>query len=141
MRALAGFDVGRHHRCASGEFLRLLDGMVGVPGLAPIYPELPASAVPLSMPMRVTAADGKVAQARRDAVVRALQADGVAATSWWAGYNRHLDFSDRPGVDFATARQLKDTVFSLPIHENFGQIEIDHIKERVRKCFQDRNGD
>ena len=93
MRALAGFDVAATIAARRANYLRLLDGMVGVPGLAPIYPELPASAVPLSMPMRVTAADGKVAQARRNAVVRALQADGVAATSWWAGYNRHLDFS------------------------------------------------
>jgi dTDP-4-amino-4,6-dideoxygalactose transaminase len=141
MRELAGFDVAATIAARRANYLRLLDGMVGVPDLAPIYPELPASAVPLSMPVRVTTSDGKVAQARRNALVRALQAEGIAATSWWAGYCRHLDFSDKPGVDLATARRLKDTVFSLPTHQNLGQIEIDHIAECVRRCFQDLDRD
>ena len=65
----------------------------------------------------------RVKNCHRNALVKALQAEGIAAMPWWAGYNRHLDFSDRPGIDLSAARTLKDTIVSLPIHQYLGTVE------------------
>jgi dTDP-4-amino-4,6-dideoxygalactose transaminase len=128
-RALAGFDVAATIATRRENYLRLLDSIAGIPGLAPLFPDLPSSAVPLSMPVRVT--DG-----HRNAVVASLQAEGIAATSWWSGYNRHLDFSDKQQTDLSAARALKDSVLSLPSHQYLGPKEIDHIASRLRDLCQ-----
>jgi dTDP-4-amino-4,6-dideoxygalactose transaminase len=50
---------------------------------------------------------------RRDAVCEALQARGVAATPWWSGCHRGLDWSD-PAAE--AALEIKARGLSLPIH-------------------------
>lgn len=125
-RALSGFDVAAAIAARRTNYARLLDGLAGTPNLRAVYPDLPTATVPLSMPVRVK-------NCHRNALVKALQAEGIAAMPWWAGYNRHLDFSDRPGIDLSAARTLKDTIVSLPIHQYLGTVEIDHIAARLRQ--------
>jgi perosamine synthetase len=125
-RALSGFDVAATIGVRRANYLRLLDGLSGIPGVSPLFPDLPMSAVPLSMPLRVSGG-------HRNALVARLQAEGIAATPWWSGYNRQLDFSDSAQADLSSARTLKDTVLSLPIHQYIGPAGIDHIATRLRE--------
>ena len=125
LRALSGFDVAATIAARRANYLRLLTAIAGIPSIAPLYSDLSATTVPLSMPLRVSGG-------HRNAMVARLQAEGIAATPWWSGYNRHLDFSDQPQVDLSAARALKDTVLSLPIHQYLGPVEIDHIAARFR---------
>jgi dTDP-4-amino-4,6-dideoxygalactose transaminase len=138
-RALSGFDPMAAARARKANYGQMFDLLADIGGLAPLFPALPATAVPLSFPMRVIEPDAGMARTRRNALVRALQAEGIAATPWWAGYNRHLDFSDQPGSDLSAARRLKDTVISLPIHQYFGPVEIAHVADRVRGCWQEQS--
>lgn len=125
LRALSGLAVPGTIAARRQNYLRLLEALSGVAGLEPLRPDLPATAVPLSLPARVTGG-------QRNALVASLKAEGIAATPWWSGYNRHLDFSDSAEADLSAARNLKDSVLSLPIHQYLGTVEIDHIAARVR---------
>lgn len=120
-RALSGFDVAGAIATRRANYSRFLHTLAGVPGLEPLFPTLVPGAVPLSLPVRVGAG--------RNALVAALQAEGITATPWWSGYNRHLDFS---GPNLAAARALKDGVLSLPCHQYLGPTQIDHIAARLR---------
>lgn len=64
----------------------------------------------------------------RDVVARRLQARGIAATPWWAGYNRNLDWS---GQDEAIA--LKETILGLPVHQS---LTPDH-QRHIARILQD----
>ena len=123
-RALSGFDVAAAIAARRANYARLLYALADIPGLVPLYPALVPGSVPLSMPVRVRGAT-------RNWLVAALQAEGITATPWWSGYNRHLDFSDSPEADLSAARGLKDTVLSLPSHQYLGPAEIDHIAARL----------
>jgi dTDP-4-amino-4,6-dideoxygalactose transaminase len=70
--------------------------------------------------------------ARRDALAAALQAEGIAAAPWWAGYNRMLDHADRPGADLAAARALKAGVLALPVDQGLSPRALDRIAARTR---------
>jgi dTDP-4-amino-4,6-dideoxygalactose transaminase len=123
-------------RARQANYLQMFALLADIEGLAPLFAELSADTVPLSLPLRMKEFDVDSARARRDALARALQAEGIAATPWWAGYNRYLDFCDQPGADLSVARRLKDTVISLPIHQHFGPVEIAYIADRLRRCWQ-----
>jgi dTDP-4-amino-4,6-dideoxygalactose transaminase len=135
-RALSGFDPMAAARARQANYLQMFALLADIEGLAPLFAELSKDTVPLSLPMRVKEFDAGSARARRDGLARALQAEGIAATPWWAGYNRYLDFCDQPGADLSVARRLKDTVISLPIHQYFGPVEIAYVADRVRRCWQ-----
>ncbi|MEW2915559.1 DegT/DnrJ/EryC1/StrS family aminotransferase [Ruegeria sp. ANG10] len=92
----------RYHRC--------LDNLQGVELLTP---ELAPGTCPLVMPLVVNG---------RDRVARELQARGIGATPWWAGFHRNLDWT---GQDEAMA--LKNNVLSLPLHQYLSEDHIDHI--------------
>lgn len=96
-------------------YLALLPEM---PGVTPLFPDLPAEASPLGMPVLVE---------NRDALSAALVAQKISATPWWAGYNRNLDFDSS-----ADACHLKDHVLSLPAHQYLGTAEINHIAGVLR---------
>jgi perosamine synthetase len=135
-RALTALDPVEATQVRRVNYRRLLGHLADVGGMAPLFAALPGDAVPLSLPLQVQDPGPGAAWRRRNALVRALQAEGIAATPWWAGYNRYLDFADHPGADLSTARLLKDTVISLPIHQYFGSAEIDHVADRVRGVWQ-----
>jgi perosamine synthetase len=119
-RAIAGFDVPGAIAARRTNYARMLDRLDGLPGAAPVFPALDEGAVPLAFPVLV-------AGPARPRVVAALQAEGIAATPWWSGYNRHLDFAGQPD-----ACRLKDGVVSLPVHQYLGPEAIDHIAGRFR---------
>ena len=118
-RALRGFDVAAAIDARKANYTRLLDRLRDIPGLVPLFPDLTAGTVPLGMPVLVGGPG-------RDALARALQAEGIGATPWWAGYNRHLDFTGHP-----EACALKDRVLFLPAHPWLETAAIDHIATRV----------
>ena len=118
-RALRGFDVAAAIDARKANYTRLLDRLQDIPGLAPLFPGLTAGAVPLGMPVLIGGPG-------RDALARALQAEGIGATPWWAGYNRRLDFTGHP-----EACALKDRVLFLPAHPWLEAAAIDHIATRV----------
>ena len=119
-RALRGFDIGTTIAARRANYLRLRDRIAGIAGIAPLFADLPPDTVPLSMPIQI-------AGSGRDALARALQAEGITATSWWSGYNRHLDFSTVPD-----ACHLKDHVLALPMHQYFDDRAIDHVADRLQ---------
>ena len=138
-RALVGLDQVAAMRARRDNYHGLLGLLAEVDGLVPLFETLPVDAIPLSLPLRLRDPGSGAPWQRRDALVCALQAEGIAATPWWAGYNRHLDFSDRPGADLSAARRLKDTVLSLPIHQYFGPARISHVADRVQSLWQKRS--
>jgi len=102
-RALAGVDVAAEIVARRAGYQRFLERLEGRPGVAPLFPRLTEGSVPLGMPVRVAAG-------LRDAIARTLQAEGIAATPWWAGYHRGLDFAGQP-----EACGLKDGTVFLPL--------------------------
>ncbi len=116
MRAAKSFntqDAVTRRRSNFQTCLRLLED---VPQAKPLYPELPANICPLNMPVMVEG---------RNAIAQALASEGIAAVPWWAGYNRHFDYSASPN-----ARRLKDNVLALPLHQ---QLDAKHIELIVGK--------
>lgn len=93
----------------------LLDGMAGVKML---LPELAPGTSPLNMPVMV---------AERDRVAQELQARGIGATPWWAGFSRNLDWNDQAG-----AMALKNNVLALPLHQFLSETHIRHIVSELK---------
>lgn len=93
-----------------------------VPGAKPLFNGLPPDTCPLSMPVLV---------ANRDQIATGLQARGIAATPWWAGFNRHLDWSGQ-----ADASYLKDNVLSLPLHQFLGTDHISYIVASLQEVMR-----
>jgi dTDP-4-amino-4,6-dideoxygalactose transaminase len=118
-RALRGFDVAATIEARKAHYIRLLDRLQDITGLAPLFPDIGEGTVPRGMPVLIKSMS-------RDGLARALQAEGIGATPWWAGYNRRLDFT---GHQEACA--LKDSVLFLPAHPWLEVAAIDHIASRV----------
>ena len=120
-RAMAGFDVAdaiRARRAHYHDYQRLL---ADLPGARPLFPELEATSVPLSMPVVVQ---------DRDRIAAQMQAQGIGVTPWWAGYHRRLDFSGQDG-----ARFLKDHVLALPVHQDLGPGAAEHVVAVLKACL------
>jgi perosamine synthetase len=118
-RSLGSFDVAGAIAARRGHYRAYLDLLAGVPGVTPLFPALAADTCPLNMPVLVE---------NRDALAAALAARGIAATPWWAGYNRHLDFSGQTG-----ARHLKDHLLALPVHQYLPPGAVAHVVAELRR--------
>jgi dTDP-4-amino-4,6-dideoxygalactose transaminase len=118
-RALARVDVASSIQAHLVNYACLQDALKGVPGIAPLFPHLDPHTVPLGMPVLVVGG-------RRNGLARALQAEGIAATPWWAGYNRRLDFAHQP-----EACALKDSVLFLPVRPPLDPAAMDRIASRT----------
>ena len=112
-RQIRSFDISAATATRRSNYRTYLAAFTGLQGIAPLFPHLPAEACPLSMPVLVE---------NRDALAKKLAAQGIVATPWWAGYNRHLDFTDQP-----EACHLKNHVLSLPCHQYLGEAEVRYI--------------
>jgi perosamine synthetase len=99
---------------------RFLDRLHGIPGIAPLFPTLPSGAVPLGMPVLVRAE-------LRNRLAQVLAAEGIAATPWWSGQHRRLDFTGQ-----SAALELKARVLFLPSHGDMTGEDIDRIAARLR---------
>lgn len=115
---IRSFDIQAAITRRRSNYLCYLARLGDMPGIAPLFPVLADDTCPLSMPVLVN---------NRDALAAALVQSGIAATPWWAGYHRHLDFKDQP-----EACHLKDHVLSLPCHQYLGEVEINHICQVLR---------
>lgn len=116
-RPLRAFNVEQTISARRRNYRMYLEALSGIPGVAPLFPELPDDVCPLSMP---------VLTENRDALAAALLARGILATPWWAGYNRHLDWT---GCEDAC--HLKDHVLSLPLHQYLESEAIEHIAQEL----------
>lgn len=110
---IRAFDVEAAITIRRENYRTYLLALAEMPKVRPLFPDLTDESCPLSMPVLVE---------NRDAIAAALTSRGIAATPWWAGYNRHFDFAAH-----ADARYLKDHVLSLPSHQFMGKREIAHI--------------
>lgn len=122
LRPLGCFDVAAAIAARRSNYQAYLALLADLPQACPLFPDLAPETCPLSMPVLVE---------DRDAIAAALQARGIAATPWWAGYNRHLDFTGQ-----AEARYLKDHVLSLPVHQYLGEGAPAHVVATLRSLLR-----
>lgn len=119
--ALAGsLPVEEIIRRRRRNYLHLADALEGLADSELLFPDLPAGVCPLSLPLLVP---------DRDSFVRELQARGIAALPWWAGY--HLE-----GLDwsrFPEAARLKRHILSLPVHQNLSDSQLKYVAETVTR--------
>lgn len=118
LRSFPVSDIISIRRANWRRYRELLDGVQGVELLTP---ELAPKACPLILPLLVTG---------RDRVARELQARGIGATPWWAGFNRNLDWTGQE-----EAIDLKNTVLSLPLHQYLGPAHLEHIVTHLRQVL------
>ncbi len=90
-----------------------------VSAVSPLISELPSDACPMVFPV--------IAQ-NRHRIVSDLQALGIGATPWWAGYNRNLDWQGQ-----TWAMDLKENVLSLPLHQFLAQPHLEYIVAHLRR--------
>lgn len=121
LRALRGQNVAEAIRRRRQNYRTLIGLLQDLPEVQPLQPELPADACPLNLPVLVP---------ERDAIARRLQKEGIEATPWWAGYNRHLDWA---GME--DARFLKDNLLALPVHQLLGPEHLQHIAARLHSIL------
>ncbi len=112
-RQIRSFDVAGAIAARRANYQAYLDAFAGMPDVTPLFAGLAPGVCPLAMPVLVE---------RRDALAAELGARGIAATPWWAGYSRHLDFTGQTG-----ACHLKDHLLSLPVHQYLGAGAVSHI--------------
>jgi hypothetical protein len=116
---IRSFDIAATIATRRANYTHYLRLLKDIPNARPLFPDLTPDTCPLSMPVLVPG---------RDHLARALQARGIGVTPWWAGYHRGLDFSGSKA-----ARDLKDNVLSLPVHQGmgFGDVAavIDHLRQ------------
>lgn len=118
LRAFSVSDIISARRENWHHYRDMLDG---VPGVRLLTPELLPGTCPLNMPLIVN---------DRDRVARDLQARGIGATPWWAGFNRNLDWT---GQEEAMA--LKNDVLSLPLHQFLTRAHLAHIVSELRQVL------
>lgn len=125
--AIASFlpwkDIVRARR---ENYSRLAAAFEGHANMQTLFPALPAGVCPLSMPLLVP---------ERDSCAQRLQAQGIAAIPWWAGFHRGLFDWD----GFPEACALKRRMVSVPVHQNLEEHQIDSMAAIVADTLN-RNG-
>jgi perosamine synthetase len=119
---IRSFDVAAAIAARRENYQTYLAALADTPEVHPLFPKLTDEACPLSMPVLVE---------NRDALAAALTAHGIAATPWWAGYSRHLDFSAHPDACY-----LKDYVLSLPLHQFMDAQDVGHVVAELRALLK-----
>ncbi|WP_417462993.1 aminotransferase class V-fold PLP-dependent enzyme [Kordiimonas sp.] len=123
-RPLRAFNVAKTVAARRRNYRAYLKALSDMPGVSPLFPELPEDVCPLSMPVLTD---------NRDALAAALVARGIPATPWWSGYNRHLDWT---GCEDAC--HLKDHVLSLPLHQYLETEAVMHITKELNTLLKAR---
>jgi perosamine synthetase len=122
-RALDGQDISEAIRRRRENYMTLLGLIDGIAGARRLHSDLPTDACPLNLPVLVP---------QRDAVVRRLVSEGIAAVPWWAGYNRHLNWDD-----VGDTRYLKENLLTLPIDQRLESDHLNHIAARFTIAMRD----
>ncbi|SLN76044.1 UDP-4-amino-4-deoxy-L-arabinose--oxoglutarate aminotransferase [Ruegeria meonggei] len=123
-RSLQAFSASGMIAARQRNWRRYCQHLNGMQGIRMLLPELGPHSCPLTMPVVVD---------ERDHVARELQARGIGATPWWAGFSRNLDWMGQDG-----AMALKDTVLSLPLHQFLGDEHVDYIMSVLQGLIRDR---
>jgi dTDP-4-amino-4,6-dideoxygalactose transaminase len=97
-----------------------------VPELEFLFAELPEGVCPIGFPILVD---------NRRKLVSELNARGIAAIPWWAGYHCRLRWDE-----FPEARFLKNHLLMLPIHQQMTIRHIDYVAECVKSLVCDVRG-
>jgi dTDP-4-amino-4,6-dideoxygalactose transaminase len=113
-RLLERFDYAEIVRRRRENYQLLLDMLD--PGVAPVFPTLPAGVCPLFFPVFVPDKHG---------AATALQARGVDALEFWN------ESSDTGHEMSANARYLRQHVLELPIHQDLTPRHIAHIARQL----------
>lgn len=112
-RAMRAFDVDRAIGDRRRNWRLYAEALGGRTDVRMLMPDLTPGTCPMALPLVVPG---------RDRVARVLQARGIGATPWWAGFDRHLDWTGQE-----TAVQLKSSVLALPLHPYLSDGAIPHI--------------
>lgn len=103
--ALGRIDIGEVAQRRRENYMALASALQGLPGLAPLWPELPDDTVPLGLPLRIK---------ERNRLARELTARGIPVPLWWAGRNLRLDWACAGGAD---GLRLKAEMLLLPVDQ------------------------
>lgn len=115
--SVSGAEVVRRRR---DNYVQLAAALAGIPGVEMLFNVLPEGVCPLSLPLLVD---------DRDVVVKKLQAKGIAALPWWAGFHRtSIEWSQ-----FPDAVWLKRHLLTLPVHQGLGVEQMDYIAKNLRE--------
>lgn len=118
-RFLASVDPEEVARRRRRNWIRLRDGLIGLAGFRPVFPDLGADAVPLSLAVRVR---------DREELVRALLADGV--DSYTFGQRAHPAL---PSTLEAAEAENRDEILGLPVHHDLREDELETVVEVLRR--------
>jgi perosamine synthetase len=98
-------------------YLRLLGLLEGLPGLQPVFCNLPSGVCPIGLPILVD---------DRGTWEQMLSAHHIDVYSWWSGYHSGVQW-DR----FPEACRLKDRILLLPIHQQLDDRHMEYIGRQV----------
>ena len=99
-------------------YRRLLEGLRSVPGIRPLYGDLPDGVCPLVFPVIV--ADPRRWQS-------SLNALRVFPFGWWRGYHPSLSWED-----FPEARELKNHLLAFSVDQHLEQDQIRQMLESIK---------
>ena len=123
-RALPSFYIAGAIAARRANWQHYLDLLGPKAGVTPLFATLPDDVCPQSMPVL---AEG------RDGLARALQAKGIAASAWWSGYNKNLDWNGVPDAHY-----LKHHVLSLPLHQGMDKAGVAHVVQKLEEICAGR---
>ena len=98
-------------------YLQLLNLIRDLPGVAPLFPDLPDGVCPIGLPILVS---------QRSSWERQLSARNIDVYAWWSGYHSGIDWDQ-----FPEACRLKDQVMLLPIHQQLNDLDMKYIGSQV----------
>ena len=101
----------------------LYNSLLNIPTLHPLFDDLPNYVCPLSFPALVK---------DRNHWCNALNANGIQAYEWWAGYHRGFDWEE-----FPEACTLKNNLLTLPVHQDLDIHQMEYIAGCVKKIAEE----
>ena len=107
--------VKQHRR---ENYTALARGLGGLPGIEPLFPELPDGACPLFFPVLVD---------RLDSLTRALRERGLGAKRLWSWFHPEV-----PWPSFPWESRLKGSTLGLPVHQNLHAKDVARLLDAVR---------
>jgi hypothetical protein len=123
MRLFGQTSHGHVRNARRRNYQRVLEAVQGIQGLRPLFPNLPEGTCPLALPV---AASDPVAFRRRLAA-----GAGVGVTQMWPWFHPSITWDD-----FPFEKNLKRSVFILPVHQSLHENEIQRIIAAVRNWSQ-----
>lgn len=110
-------------RVRRDNYLRLASALESIDGVRLLFPQLPPGVCPLSLPLLISS---------RNQCARNLQAKGIAAFPWWAGFHRDgLDWTQ-----FPESCWLKHNVLTVPIYHGMGERSLDAMAKSIVEVLQ-----